>query len=1027
MTAYTVNPALPAGLNLDPTSGVISGTPTTTSVQATYTVTGSNGSGHTTFGLVLTVIASGGGGGTQAPSGLSYSSPLTATVNVALTVAPSVSGSLTAYTVNPALPAGLNLDPTSGVISGTPTMTSVQATYTVMASNGGGHTTFGLVLTVTASGGGGGTQAPSGLSYSSPVTAVVGVPFSSSPTVFGSVTSYSVAPSLPTGLSLDRTSGTISGTPSSAAPKAAYVVTASNNSGSTTFTLSLAALNPAAPSNLAYVNPAPPFLVGVGTLNLTPTVTGQVTQYSITPALPAGLAISASTGVIYSPPNQAPSAPTAKQNYTVTAANVTGSTNYVLSLEVDSGPTILLSATALAPIGGTLTYYWRTTDGQLVDANGSAVTQPSVASQPRWVLPQGRGLHFAYLLVSDGQGNCSESRLVINSDSFGAPNPKSPADAWPTTNYLGIKCALLTDLFFVVTASSPNAALPSVTCPGQFNPQSSMVCSMSATYNGQTIGVTQQVFPGNLMSVMYLPNLSEVNLVSEPSNAEQPANFFLTYTNNENTVFDACDYYRNIGAFGNAMATCDDNGNVVVSSGTLMDFAAWQTRDQIARIGINTGKPPSQSPAYYVNVVDLGLTREHHSTVYQDAANNNAPSLATYVCNYPGPTDTSNFYPGSPMTVNPSLLQPGNTGLLQQSVDNAVGNAVGHSGLIGCVAMDYITIGGNQYTRFYVFGPGGGLLPSLNLDGRGEKYVPGACIACHGGYTFSNTYYHQNSGGNLGAYFLPYDIYNFAFSDQTSPVDVTALGQAGQIEALNKNLTYAYSAQFNGSATAATLASSGILTVMGTVTGRIAVAQAVMGAGMPFATYVASQISGTAGGDGTYQLVNVDGLAFPSITIAVPIGFTGNPISTGTANLTTNWYASGSAPNFNFDYVPPAWNSGTTVTGPSGTAYTISAVYSSMVARSCRTCHTAQPDSDWDSYSAPNTLLGFASIAYSNICDQQSMPNTITAFDRFWDSHLYNLSSATPLESLGPDQVDAFLALYITENPAALDTTCAAP
>jgi len=57
VTGYTVSPALPAGLALNATSGVISGTPTATAAQATYTVTASNATGSTTFGLVLKVDA----------------------------------------------------------------------------------------------------------------------------------------------------------------------------------------------------------------------------------------------------------------------------------------------------------------------------------------------------------------------------------------------------------------------------------------------------------------------------------------------------------------------------------------------------------------------------------------------------------------------------------------------------------------------------------------------------------------------------------------------------------------------------------------------------------------------------------------------------------------------------------------------------------------------------------------------------------------------------------------------------------
>lgn len=59
--------------------------------------------------------------------------------------------------------------------------------------------------------------------------------------------------------------------------------------------------------------------------------------------------------------------------------------------------------------------------------------------------------------------------------------------------------------------------------------------------------------------------------------------------------------------------------------------------------------------------------------------------------------------------------------------------------------------------------------------------------------------------------------------------------------------------------TASSLANTGILTVGATLTGTIAVGQAVTGAGIPEGSYVGSQLSGSAGSTGTYQLLNANG------------------------------------------------------------------------------------------------------------------------------------------------------------------------
>lgn len=87
----------------------------------------------------------------EAPTGLSYgANPAVYTVGTAIpTNSPTHSGgSIDAYAVSPALPAGLSLDAKSGAISGTPTATAALATYTVTGSNGAGSTTASLSITV---------------------------------------------------------------------------------------------------------------------------------------------------------------------------------------------------------------------------------------------------------------------------------------------------------------------------------------------------------------------------------------------------------------------------------------------------------------------------------------------------------------------------------------------------------------------------------------------------------------------------------------------------------------------------------------------------------------------------------------------------------------------------------------------------------------------------------------------------------------------------------------------------------------
>lgn len=195
-----------------------------------------------TLFLVLSACGGGGGGGgggssgPPAPSGLSYSSPQTFVVNQPITALnPTVSGTVSTYAVAPALPAGLSLNSTSGVVSGTPTAAKAAATYVVTASNAGGSTTANLALTVN-------DIAPNIAYGSNTYTFTTGVPVNDvKPTSSGgTVVTYSVSPTtLPDGLSFSATDGSITGTPTTVTPAAAYTVSAQNSGGTVTKQLTL--------------------------------------------------------------------------------------------------------------------------------------------------------------------------------------------------------------------------------------------------------------------------------------------------------------------------------------------------------------------------------------------------------------------------------------------------------------------------------------------------------------------------------------------------------------------------------------------------------------------------------------------------------------------------------------------------------------------------------------------------------------------------------------------------------------------
>jgi hypothetical protein len=229
------------------------------------------------------------------------------------------------------------------------------------------------------------------------------------------------------------------------------------------------------------------------------------------------------------------------------------------------------------------------------------------------------------------------------------------------------------------------------------------------------------------------------------------------------TRLSGCLYYQTIGA----VKGCDAEGNFL---GGAIRFDDWKRT-----VKIDEYAPPgtAQYRAVFVNRVDLNLTRDHHSVSYKSNSN---PMGATagYVCNHPGP-------PFDPTDSSPTH---------QKDVDTAIDNALAGRNLVACVAMDYsVSPGVNNnlpFTRFLIFGPNGKLLPSVNLDGRGEKFVPGTCTVCHGGSKYAGKFPEDGKGtADLNAHFLPFDIGNFEFH---TPVEPTKQAQQEAIYQLNQNV-----------------------------------------------------------------------------------------------------------------------------------------------------------------------------------------------------------------------------------------------
>ncbi|CUJ72757.1 Putative Ig domain [Achromobacter sp. 2789STDY5608621] len=211
---YTVTPALPTGLAMNAGTGAITGAATAPSAITTYTytVTDSATPAHSATGTFTLAIAP------------ALTATAVGTTTISVEVGKPVTESpvkaegglgLPQFSVQPALPSGLGMDARSGEITGTATAPSPETEYTVTVTDGASppqtaSATFklsvssnpGIAITMNA------PVKPQRISMVfppyAPVTASSGI---------GSALTYTVAPALPSGLSMDPATGIISGTP----------------------------------------------------------------------------------------------------------------------------------------------------------------------------------------------------------------------------------------------------------------------------------------------------------------------------------------------------------------------------------------------------------------------------------------------------------------------------------------------------------------------------------------------------------------------------------------------------------------------------------------------------------------------------------------------------------------------------------------------------------------------------------------------------------------------------------------------
>lgn len=379
LCTWSFTGALPTGLSLNAVSGQLAGTPSTANTFA-FTVIATDINMSTGSQAYAVVIHAAPHITTAGLPGGVVGSPYAQTVGVTGGTPPYV------FSISAgALPAGLTLNPSTGAVSGTPTAAG-SSTFTVSVTDTANATAsqaYSLVISTSL------TITTQSLLASGTAT----LPYSQALTATGGTPPYSWAiasGTVPPGISLNPSNGTLSGTPTTAGKFTFVAQVTDTNMAHTgaSFTINIAAA-----LAITTTSPLPNGTVGVSYSQIL-AVSGGTPPYTwalASGALPMGIVFNASTGALSGTPQAAGDFTFAAQ---VTDSNmVKASAPFAVTITpppltittpspLPNGTVGLPYSVVLAASGGTPPYTWAIGAGALPGGLSLNPTTGALAGTP---------------------------------------------------------------------------------------------------------------------------------------------------------------------------------------------------------------------------------------------------------------------------------------------------------------------------------------------------------------------------------------------------------------------------------------------------------------------------------------------------------------------------------------------------------------------------------------------------------------------------------------------------------------------